>query len=40
MFMEGAQDVLEDVTGSKHQICMLLIGSDFADQQTSEERKI
>jgi len=40
LFMEGAQDVLQDMTGSKHQIYMLLIGSDFADWQTSEERKI
>jgi len=40
LFMEGAQDVLQGATGSKHQIYMLLIGSDFADQQTSEERKI
>jgi hypothetical protein len=38
--MEGAQDVLQGATGSKHQIYMLLIGSDFADRQTSEERKI
>jgi len=38
--MEGAQDVLQGATGSKHQIYMLLIGSDFADQQTSEERKL